>query len=158
MSIPYKLVYLKTSSWAGISIGGEHTYAELTNGEYGKERKKVDLYLTLSTSDAIKLNKKYDTRGSYCRYRKGDQFHGFWTEADAVAQALRDWRKHFPDYDALVIDHGAAIRPSKILDGLDKLKIKANKLNDKYDAFGWIDENQAMRKISDQWYKLMETK
>lgn len=66
--LPIRLVYLKISTYQGISLGADHYYGTLrTKGE-----PDVEVEGTLTRAQALALNKKDDRRGTGLYWKPGD--------------------------------------------------------------------------------------
>jgi len=109
-------VYLKITSWAGISIGAIHFYGELrARNPY----RCVELSNTLTVASAKRLNRhrRDDFRGEDWNYRAGMKVNGFDTEQEIIDLAIKTYKTHFPEGTVLILGDPVYAEPQKIIDG-----------------------------------------
>lgn len=119
-----KIVHLEIRSFRGISIGATHYYGEL-KGHVDGHYKSVDLEYAMTAQQAKALTKKdFEERGyQRMRYSPGDMYAGFDTMDDVRAEAIRQYKTHFPKAEMLVEGHAAYYERKPVLDPPDMGKV-----------------------------------
>lgn len=96
------MVWLRISSYRGISFNAVHYYGKLMD-DTGLFANAVALQRTLTALEAEKLNIQHQTEESHFAYKAGSEVPNFDREGDVITQAIRVWRKHFPGKTILVL-------------------------------------------------------
>ena len=144
-------IYLKITSWAGISIGAIHFYGELrARNPY----RVIELKRTLTTASARRLTKQH---GKDFQYRVGYQTIGFETEQEIIDLAIKTYKTHFPDATILIRGDPVYAEPQEIIDGKKSVIVKANKLRDKYKEYEKAYRYRMADFICNEWDKLIES-
>lgn len=89
------LVFLKLTSWRGVSIGAEHWYARL---EWSSGRREVQREL-LTAAEVQALNEK----DQHATYRLGDTSHRFDLRWHALAAGMRAFAHEFERGSVLLL-------------------------------------------------------
>ena len=147
-------IYLKITSWAGISIGAIHFCGEL---KARNPYRCIELSNTLTITSAKRLNKhrRDDFRGEDWNYRAGMKVNGFDTEQEIIDLAIKTYKTHFPEATILILGDPVYAEPQEIIDGKKSVIVKANKLRDKYKEY---EKDYRMAKsICNEWDKLIES-
>jgi len=145
-------VYLQITSWAGVSIGAEHSYGELC-GYNGKEDQTIELKKALTREDARLLNKKDSTYGRL--WKEGELTKRFNTEEEIIKIAKKEWKKHFPQAKVLIEGRSGILEPQLIIVAPADYKRKCNILFQKVEANnGWEGDEKVMQAIEDEWKEL----
>ena len=114
-----QMVYLRLSSWRGMSIGATHWYGEMVNDKYVTVR----MMYPLTTSQALDLTKKHNAGslvGADYFYEEGDEVSSFDTKAQIIEQAVNTWRELFPEQNILVLGDPVICEIPLTLDGAYK--------------------------------------
>ncbi len=147
------IVYLKISTWQGISLGATHYYGELVMSA-GEDYRVIELKKSLTKRQAAKLNKAADMDWLY---EPGDQYHGFDTKAEIIVLAVKTFRDHFPGADLLILGNPAYSEPMPILVGDSQANEKAEELVTAAEAIGGYGrgKDKEMDKLVDAWRELI---
>jgi len=156
-----KIVWLKITSFVGISPGAVHIYGELfRDGNFDG----VDLTRTLTVAAARKLNKWYRQQsggaGSGFTYRAGGTTTGFENEEEVVALAITTYKDHLPGAEVLIKGHQAFADPQPVLDGPPDVMELGNRLANEAEALDYwaLRKNHGrMDQLCAEWDKLMHT-
>src|SRR3990167_6329937 len=144
-------VYLKITSWAGISIGAIHYYGEL---KARNPYRAIELNRTLTAASARRLTKQH---GKDFQYRAGYETIGFETEQEIIDLAIKTYKTHFPEATVLILGDPVYAEPQKIIDGPKSAIKKADKLRAKYEECGEERNWRMSDSICDEWDKLLES-
>lgn len=153
-----KFVYLDITSWAGLSLGAQHYYAELQSGG---DEPSVKLTRILTPHQAAKAN-RYRSSDGFLRVRAGDESDGFDEKDEIYKLALKVWQKCFPQGEILLEGRSSVGDPLKVLacpSHPETINI-ANGIWDEFEAIeGWqYKKNWSKAKaISDRWNTLICT-
>ncbi len=113
-------VWLKITSWRGISFGAIHYYGELQIDVEYPENGSFELRRTLTASQAARMNKmdrELRPGDKYAgRWRAGETTDGFDTREDVIKQARKVWKKMFPRHRRLVLGDSVYDKPEAVLD------------------------------------------
>ena len=96
-------VWLKISSWTGISMGAIHVYGSLRSEERDSE---IELKRKLTVSQARKLSKQQSENslfGTEYHWKEGQETRCFDTEEELKAFAKKHWKTHFSGKKRLVV-------------------------------------------------------
>ena len=154
-----KIVWLKISSWSGISIGAVHIYGELIPDG---SQEGVSLEKTLTATQARKLNKWYRQTGGVgglTTYRAGYKTTGFDDESELTEFALKTYREHFPKAELLIKGQAMNVEPQLILDGPSDVKEKAERLLREARALEYWEHRENYKRmdaLSDEWEDLLK--
>ena len=109
------IVTLEIRSWAGISIGAQHSYGSLSFDDKNDELQKVRLTRKLNKQTAKILN---DQRNEHeYGFRSGETTECFNDDNHVRKTAKRIWKKICPDGDLLIEGSYAVGDPQRCLDG-----------------------------------------
>lgn len=142
-----KVVYLRITSFVGISIGASHHYGKLICG-----REHVELRRKLSRDDAEEMNRRW---GIDSAFKKGDFTQCFNTEDEIKKLACATFKTHFPDADVLILGNSACADPQIILIGPKAFKDKVNAWYRQAEKIGWYDGGHMskMIEIGDKFFE-----
>lgn len=140
-----KAIYLTITTWAGMSLGAQHYYAELQQ-DYG-DNCKVELTRVLTPAQAAKAN----------RYRSPGDFE------EIRELALRTWLEHFPDAQILIEGRWSVGDPQKILacPGDPTLVDEANAICqefEKIEGYQYRRNWDRANTLNDTWDQLIKSK
>jgi len=147
-------VYLKITSFRGLSLGAVHYYGELrARNPY----RCVELSNTLTVASAKRLNKQRrdEFRGEDWNYRVGMKVNGFDTQQEIIDLAIKTYKTHFQDATILIRGDPVYAEPQEIIDGKRSVIVKANKLCNKYKEYE--KDYRMADSICDEWDKLIES-
>ena len=144
-------IYLRITSWSGISIGAIHYYGEL---KARNPYRAIELKRTLTAASARRLTKQH---GKDFQYRAGYETIGFETEQEIIDLAIKTYKTHFPEATVLILGDPVYAEPQKIIDGPKSAIKKADKLRAKYEECGEERNWRMSDSICDEWDKLLES-
>ena len=143
-----KAVYLRITSWAGVSIGAEHFYGSLT---CNSPHSKVEVSKPMSQEEVDTLNKK----DNWDSYKVGDLTERFDTEDDVRQRAIEILKVHFPDCELLFEGSSCCSDPCKVVIAPEPMFTEGNRLYAAAKKIGfWDNDEKAMHKLADEWDKL----
>ena len=145
------IVFLKISSWKGISVGAVHCYGALSNLGGGK---RYDVDKPITKAEANRRNKK----AGWVSWTGGDRTESFDTKESVIYYAKRQFNKRFPHATALVLGNIATAEPQTVLVGPQPFKQAVNKLVKRAERIGYWDNEAEMRQICNEWVKLWPIK
>jgi len=119
-----KIVVLQVSSYTQIgSFNAEHWYGKLhCIDESGRKSHELKRKLT-DQKEVDHLNEKDET-SELSAFKIGDETNRFKTREYVEAEAVRQWKAAFPDYDALVVGLTAVADPQRPLDAKHPTTLK----------------------------------
>ena len=144
-------VYLKITSWAGISIGAIHFYGEL---KARNPYRAIELKRTLTTASARRLTRQH---GKAFQYLAGYQTIGFETEQEIIDLAIKTYKTHFPEATILILGDLIYAGPQKIIDGPKSIVKKVDGLIAKYREYENEKDYRMAENICNEWDKLIES-
>lgn len=149
-------VYLELLDWS-VSVGGEHITATLSNHCDGKYVRH-DLQHALTQAEADRLNAKDRLPGYAClaKYKAGDLSQRFFTAADVVAAARKQWRKLFPHAAVLIRGSSSVADPQECLSGPLWFKTACNRMWRAFNACGGYEGNEGAATAYSNAYTLLE--
>jgi len=155
------IVFLKVSSWKGISIGAGHFYGVLIDLV---THESVELSYPLTQKEADCLNKKAGFLTSETirtvGYKVGEASDRFPNEEQVITTAKKQFKKSFPTAAILILGDHALAEPQQVLVGPKEFKNKINILAKQYDKLDWDDvvDRPMIEKIEEEWQKLWPRK
>ena len=147
------IVFLKITSWNGISVGAEHYYGKLTNF---KTNESIELTYPLTTQDAEHLNRKLGG-GRY--YIKGEESERFPSEKAVIGRAKKQFKVLFPK--AIILVRGTSDpNPQEVLVGPKQFKDAINVLWQRCELLNWDreEDKEGLEEIYGKWEKLWPRK
>lgn len=153
------IVFLKVSSFAGISVGAEHFYGKLNSLETNED---VELKYPLTKEDAAYLNKKLGIKSgesTYIGYQAGEEHERFPSGDKVIEWAKKRFKKHFPKATVLVLGTRDP-NPQRVLVGPREFKSAINKLYRRHRKLDWDyeEDREEMEEIEAEWQKLWPRK
>lgn len=148
-----RVVYLEISSYIGLSPGASHFYGRLTRGG-GDDH--IDLVYSLSEKQATEINKTY--RRLYpgddlLLVRPGQKYSGFFSKEAIIKQAKKEWKKHYPDGELLILGRSSVADPQHVLEGPTEIKDKINAWYSRCEELEWDYSNPEVDKIGDDFWE-----
>lgn len=152
MSEMGKVVYLSTSTYAGIVGGAYHYYGTLKCGRYDP----VTLKRTLTESGAAKLNRN-DRDQTYV-WKEGHSVIRFEDEESLIAVAIEEWKDRFPDAVLLLLGSNCVADPQPILDCTDDdLRARLEPLYERARELDWWESGDPeMDEVADEWWAILK--
>lgn len=148
------IVFLKITSWNGISIGAEHYYGRLTDF---KTNKSIELTYPLTKEDAKYLNRKVtDEVGMY---EEGEESERFSNEEAVISRAKKRFKILFPK--AIILIRGTCDpNPQEVLVGPKQFKNVINALWQRYELLDWDreEDREELEEIEEEWQGLWPRK
>jgi hypothetical protein len=141
-----KAAFAEISTWVGMSIGAFHTYVKI---KY--EDKDFELKHPLTQKEATELNKvERDYLAGTFRYKRGDEYRGFWT-LEKARKATIDWfREALPDYDVLFEGSPSNASVKECLFAKDEnLCYEVNKLYNRAERLGFYNYKTAWDEMAE---------
>lgn len=105
----FDITYLVVSSWNGIHLGATHCYGKIHNGD-----NYVHLMRKLSAAGANKINGHESNEVGL--YKKGMLTERFDNEHNLRKCASREYKRHFPNSNILLLGNKAFFEPKLVLD------------------------------------------
>jgi hypothetical protein len=148
------------STWAGISLGGEHFYGKLkwTNDE-GKLQ-SVDLEHPLSRREATYLSKKSEAYGKGM-YKAGMMDNRFETREELIRYAIKKFKELRKTPQAILINSSYSNCSARPLlawpKGFSKQAKRCNDLAEEWEKIDGYEGNyNRADAIDDEWNKILE--
>ncbi len=121
-----KIVYLKVSSWQGISIGATHYYGNL---HLNHDVEDVVLKRVLDKLAAEELTKTHSRIGMPMDYEEGEETVSWNGVQSIVDHAKLTYKTHYPGVEVLVIGDYVDCEPKEWVDGgSHEIKTQMNNL------------------------------
>lgn len=149
-----KVIFLKITSYIGISPGASHFYGELIPQDRSDS---VNLRYVLSERRATRINRdiKHNSPGDYdlMKVYPGQFYGGFYSEEEIIRLAKREWRDRFPEAEMLVLGDRSSAEPQLVLEGPKKDKETINRWFEKCEYLNWDYDNPLVEEITEDFWK-----
>jgi len=155
-----KVVFLKISSYRGISIGAVHFYARLHYYDEDKKYQTEEIKRILTKKEVLELNKQDRRRYPGCNntWKVGFEYQGFWSEEDAKEAAINYVKEKMPDVDFLIEGSWGSADVRECIYAKDEaVMTKINKLHERAKKIGFHDNpkhKEKMDRINEQYWRL----
>jgi hypothetical protein len=149
------IVFLKITSWYGISVGAEHYYGKLTDF---KTNENIELTYPLTKEDAKYLNKKEKIEDEI-GYEEGEESERFRNEEAVIERAKKQFKILFPK--ATILVRGTSDpNPQEVLVGPKQFKNAINVLWQRCELLDWDreEDEEELEEIYGKWEKLWPRK
>ena len=148
------VIYLKITTWRGMSLGAVHYYGKLNSNNY--DDKSIELRKKMTSHEAAKLNKLH---GYGSLYKAGSSTEGFDTKDEIIELAMREFKNHYPNVRILILGDAVYSEPKKILWCEEEpgiIEIVDNMISECKEINWWEGNNpKRMDQLSDNWEQIL---